>query len=425
LAGTVSSRITAARSEAAESPSELLAGSGMAEITAPLDVGILMSSGRQLWEPFENVRLPLHARAVVVEKAGHRVGLVALDLLGLASEAVGGMRQFKEQVVAAAGQVVAADDLVLTCTHTHSAPESIALTSLGHTEAFQAWVPRLARQIGAAVRSAADARRPCRLMVGSRPMSGLALNRRIKTKRGIASVRSKLPPNEVLGPEGPVDDVVRVAAFVDRSDRAAAILVSFTAHPVVEMCIKSVSPDYPGETSLEIERRHPGSVALFLQGAAGNVNPPDVSAGAARARQYGQQLAESVERVLADLVRVDDSELALRWRTINLPARSITGEPASEPLVARIGALRIGQAAFVFPPGEPFVEIALAIREAAPSRFTVVVGYAEDYIGYIPTDRAFANGGYETGPGRWSRVAAGSETIVRHEASELLVTLFP
>jgi hypothetical protein len=74
----------------------------------------------------------------------------------------------------------------------------------------------------------------------------------------------------------------------------------------------------------------------------------------------------------------------------------------------------------VFLPGEPFVEIALAIREASPWPFTAVVGYSDDYIGYIPTDRAFENGGYETSPGRWSRLAPGSEAIVCDEAIRML-----
>ena len=116
-------------------------------------------------------------------------------------------------------------------------------------------------------------------------------------------------------------------------------------------------------------------------------------------------------------------ELALRWKTIRLQARSVTGEPEAEPLKTRIGAARIGTAAFVFLPGEPFVEIALAIRQASPCEFTAVVGYADDYIGYIPTDRAFVNGGYEIGPGRWSRLASGSEPIVREEAIKLLESL--
>ncbi len=91
----------------------------------------------------------------------------------------------------------------------------------------------------------------------------------------------------------------------------------------------------------------------------------------------------------------------------------------------RRGALRLmcGDAAMVFLPGEPFVEIALAIRKASPFPFTAVMAYSEDYIGYIPTDRAFENGGYETRPGRWSRLGPGSEAIVRDEAIRLLGVL--
>ena len=51
---------------------------------------------------------------------------------------------------------------------------------------------------------------------------------------------------------------------------------------------------------------------------------------------------------------------------------------------------------------------------------TFIVGGAQAYIGYVPTDEAFAEGGYETGPGRWSRVLPGSETILRTSCMELI-----
>jgi hypothetical protein len=115
--------------------------------------------------------------------------------------------------------------------------------------------------------------------------------------------------------------------------------------------------------------------------------------------------------------------LAIARRRLVLPARTVKGESQAEPLLAPIAAVRVGDAAFVFLPGEPFVEIGLAIREASPWKFTMVAGYAEDYIGYIPTEKAFKNGGYETGPGAWSRVAPGSDRIVRQAAVDLLEIL--
>jgi len=398
-------------------------GSGRREITPPLDVGILMSSGRGEWAPFEGVRLPLQARAVVVDNGRTRVGLVALDLLGLAGEAVGGMDDFKRRVSVHAESVLGAEQIVLVSSHTHSGPESLALSDLYHSRPFQSWVKMLAERIGEALGDAARSLRPCRLMVGAVPGPGLSVNRRIKTARGIVSIRAVRPTDVVYGPEGPTDDEVRVAAFVERSGECVAILVNATAHPIYEMVIKQVSPDYPGEMARLLDQRHPGATALFLQGAAGNINPPKVSTGPADAQRHGLRLADLVDQALGNLRPVEGSQLAVRWRRIELPARTLEGEPQAEPLLATVGAVRLGGAAMVFLPGEPFVEIALKIREASPFDFTAVVGYAESYIGYIPTDRALDGGGYEARPGRWSRVAPGSEPLVAREAIGMLKAL--
>jgi hypothetical protein len=189
------------------------------------------------------------------------------------------------------------------------------------------------------------------------------------------------------------------------------------------MCIKQVSPDYPGELCRMLEARHPGARILFLQGAAGNINPPQVSSGAADAIRHAEQLAAVIERLLGELRPAAGNELAIRWRQLNLPARDLKGQPQAEPLRATVGAVRLGEAALVLLPGEPFVEIGLAIAGASPFPRTAVVGYAEEYIGYIPTDRAFDNRGYETGPGRWSRCARGADATLRDAAIELLKEL--
>ena len=401
-------------------PLPWLVGTAGGEITPPLEVGLLMSSGRGLWEPFEGVRLPLLAHVVVVSRGTRRVACGALDLLGLAGEAVGGWAAFKSRIAAAAGPGWSPDQIVLACTHTHTGPESVALTNLYHREPFQRWAKELADRIGGAIRKAGGGLRPCRLLAGSVSLPGLSLNRRLKTPEG-RMVRNQGPARTQAGQvEGPTDDGVHVAAFLEESGRPAAILVNATAHPVYEMCIKQVSPDYPGELVRALGEHFPGAEVLFLQGAAGNINPPQVSAGAEAAREHGRRLAEAARKLMPKLRPVPGNELSLRWRSVDLPARTVAGLPAPEPLAARIGLLQLGAAHLVFLSGEPFVEIGLAIRHAAEGRPLMVVGYAEDYIGYIPTDTAMRNGGYEVGPGRWSRAAAGSELLLRQAAIELL-----
>ena len=50
----------------------------------------------------------------------------------------------------------------------------------------------------------------------------------------------------------------------------------------------------------------------------------------------------------------------------------------------------------------------------------MVVGYAEEWIGYIATDRAFDNGGYESNRGSWSKIRRGGEAIYRQAAIDLV-----
>ena len=397
-----------------------LVGAGKVDITPPLNVGILMSSMERAWAPFESVRTPLFARAVTIAHDDRRVALISLELLGLSELSVGGYAGFKERIAAATEHAISADNIVLTSTHTHSAPSSLGLTDLYRTPQFRAWFDALVQAIAAALRQAVAAETPCRLATGQVEVDGLATYRRIRTVDGVVLNNVPPPPEKVISSAGPVDKSVRVAALLDARDRPVALLVNAACHPVYEMCIPRVSGDYPGEMSRSLESSHPGATALFLNGAAGNINPPSVSSGAGEAIRHGERLAAAVDGLLGNLRPVAGDALRLARRRLQLPARTVAGDPSPEPLPAEIAALRLGDAAFLFLPGEPFVETGLALYEASPFHDTFIVGYAEDWIGYIPTDQALDEGGYETGPGAWSRVGYGGEGMVRQAGIDLL-----
>lgn len=82
--------------------------------------------------------------------------------------------------------------------------------------------------------------------------------------------------------------------------------------------------------------------------------------------------------------------------------------------------LSFGDLAIVFLPGEPFVETAFDIEAQSPFPVTIVGGFGENNIGYLPTEAAFDEGGYETGPGKWSFLPRGSDNVLRLNALELL-----
>ena len=98
-------------------------------------------------------------------------------------------------------------------------------------------------------------------------------------------------------------------------------------------------------------------------------------------------------------------------KIMNLEARGNT-------LWMEVQAFRLSDdIAIVALPGEVFVELGLAIKKASPFATTLVFELAGDTPGYVPTQKAFAEGSYETvnsiiGPG-------GGEMIVEKAVSML------
>jgi hypothetical protein len=124
----------------------------------------------------------------------------------------------------------------------------------------------------------------------------------------------------------------------------------------------------------------------------------------------------------------------------NLPFSFVTGSPLY-PIAARyyaesvldlrdrprtadteLLAFRIGDLALVGLPGEMFVEFGLDIRQRSPFAVTAVVGLCGELAGYMPTKKAFAEGGYETWRSGISWTAQGTgEAMVEAVCAELPV----
>ncbi len=68
-------------------------------------------------------------------------------------------------------------------------------------------------------------------------------------------------------------------------------------------------------------------------------------------------------------------------------------------------------------PGEIFAELGLGIKQASPFRYTFVIELANDAPAYIPTEKAFSEGSYETvncliKPGGGEKLAAAADTLL-------------
>jgi hypothetical protein len=392
----------------------LSAATAVIDITPPLEIGLLTSSIHGSYAPFRSVRLPLKARILALDGSGTPLILLSLELLGLNDTAVGGWQRFKKGL----SEEVASDHIILTCTHTHNAPESLAFSTLYQQDSFKVWLLEVQSLLRSAIRDVLHRLEPVTLDFGNTVLDGFALQRRIPTPGGIVLSDTLQPLRQELLEREPVDKRISILRINALSGYVMATLVHAVCHPVHEMCLPQISPDFPGELCLALELSGLAGMTMFLNGAAGNINPPTVSEGAEAAHRHGIAIAEVVKRGYPSLSLAP--RCMFRHIERKIPVRQ--GYQLFNPgdATARISVLVLGDLALVFLPGEPFLETALYIEACSPFVHTLIAGYSENSIGYIPTEEAIREGGYEAGPGKWSYLCPEADRILANEALDLL-----
>jgi hypothetical protein len=398
--------------------------------------------------------------------------IIAADAIGFSNEVLGEGRNFTAEVRQRIEQRtgVPTAHIALAASHAHSTPETANLRRLLDTAAAAPWLEVLIDQLASAASMAFAQRRPSQLRAGAGQVHGLSRNRRVIGADGrIVSGPERTPAADQTLPQ-PLDTEVGVL-YVEALDRSSCtVLANFACHPVTVQVQPLVSADFPGPAMTFVERNLPNCQnSLFLQGACGNINPLRNTTDFADVARYGLMLGGEIVKVAAHLSTANYQPsplpLAVHTETLMLDVRDLPPrQPAqqafdeavqnlanagaederqtwrrkkrlaeetlrlldqgSSPIQAEVQVLRLADLALVFLPGEPFVELGLAIKARSPAQHTFVVGYANDWIGYLTTPEAWQQGGYEVSPGPWTRVGPQGGMQLVDKAVEMVQMLW-
>ncbi|MCH7748757.1 MAG: neutral/alkaline non-lysosomal ceramidase N-terminal domain-containing protein [Acidobacteria bacterium] len=399
---------------AAPAGAELRVGVAKADVTPPPGVR-MYGYGARGEHVSTGVHDPLYAKAIVLTDGQRTAAWVTMDL-GYADKPL--TRDIRAAVSAALGF----DDVFLTSSHTHSGPTFVP----DFPSAANPWIQELRRKVTAAIVEAHGALQPARLGVGWGRVD-LGHNRRRVRADGTVEM---LWENRRGIPTSPVDKSVAVVAFDTPAGEPIATLVNLAIHPVVLGPENlEYSADYPGAMMAVVERGV-GGQAMFLQGAAGDINPfwdkTSLADGAyEQMRSMGETIGAEVVRVRKELLFADVDSIALGVERVQISPRWDIDDPAIRAGVRRDYVERFGREgeaevktlligsdlALASFPGEFFVEHGLRLKDESVVINTLFVGYSNGHLGYFPTIKAAAQGGY----------GAGSSTIVEVGAGELLV----
>lgn len=404
---------------------------GVAEAVMPSQPGLDLAGYVARDNPSRDKHDDIFVRALALRSSGHLLLLLTADVVGFAvsvSDAIRAETAHQAKEALPPDTPVAHVDVMLAAMHTHSAPASMPLRGCGEVDA--AWLQNLADLLAQTARRAVGELQPARLGGGMGAVPGVAGNRRaVGWNHGDNTLAE------------PVDTHLGVLRVETAEGAPLACLVNFACHPVVlgEDNL-AISADYSGELARRLSHRL-GAIALFTNGACGDINPTRGGSWA-EVESLADAVAAEAQRVWPGIQTAAEVSLAARVRRITLPLlplpprdeleslaqqfrheresadnntqrritevyqqwaeAALSRQREAPPHEVEIQALRLGDAALIAVPGELFVELGLQIKEQAQEhlaasglRQVMVVGYANGNIGYIPTRAAYPVGGYE------------------------------
>ncbi|HET6878648.1 MAG TPA: hypothetical protein VFI31_00655 [Pirellulales bacterium] len=176
-----------------------------------------------------------------------------------------------------------------------------------------------------AVKAALKNMVPVKIGAGTGNEDRIMENRRLKLTSGKeADVRHaySLPPDEEVAEVGPVDPQIGILR-VDREDgRPLAVVYNFACHPIQGVPSGANTADIIGFASKVIEDNlGEGTLALFLQGCAGDINPIDYKDvdHPRSAEPLGNLLGLSTLEGCRKIACRDDGRLTVVNESIELP----------------------------------------------------------------------------------------------------------
>ena len=412
---------------------------GVSKVKITPDESIWMAGYASRDKSSEGVRQDLFAKALALQDASGKPSvLVTLDLVGISREMVDAIAQ---RCLKQFG--ITREQLLFNVSHTHSGPvagsvllQMYKLTPERH-EVVCRYTDGLIDKTVSVIGSSLENLVPATLEF-KQGLAGFAVNRRRVTNRSLP---------------GPVDHDVPVLKISHTNGTLHTVVFGYACH-ATSLNDFMINGDWPGYAQEEIEKAHPGAIAMFVQGCGADSNPLPRRT-VELTMKYGQILAAAVEEVLIRPMMPLNNPMKTAFEYVDIPFQSPPGREELETRLKdkneyrRIHARQLldildkeGKlpSSYQYPiqvwqfgpklklialAGEVVVDYSLRLKTQHGWDTTWVAGYSNDILGYIPSLRVLREGGYEGGEamiyfGRPGSFAETVEQLIVEKTSQLV-----
>jgi len=395
---------------AEESRNPVMMGKGRANITP--EEPVLMSGYEARKTPSTGVHDELFATALCFSDEGSRVLIITTDVIGFSHQV---NDEIMQEISAATG--IGTEQIMLTAAHNHGAP-SIRTYSDNATPENRRYLQSLREKlVKISVEASADLQ-PVKIGIGKGYCS-MNINRRAKfADGGIWLGRNQ---------DGPCDHEVTIVKIENMQGKLLALHVNWPCHGTTGGQENyKITGDWPGLTARYLEKHLGDEVIIGVtDGASGDINPiygPGDNFDEIEA--MGANLGEEVLGRLPGIVAQPAYGINALQRTIHLPGKkqNETHFPQEEyetgpDVEIRLAAVKIGNIVFAGVSGELMTELGMELKETSPYSGTIVVTHCNGSSGYICTDEAYDEGGYEV---KVTRLMPGAGDTLVQQVSEMV-----
>jgi len=410
--------LTGSRQPAGNNP-RLSAGVARTNITP--GTPIPMSGFRSRTGPFEGIHDSIYARAIVFSDGDNQAAIVSAEVIGFSDAFWKETTQVIEQITG-----IDAESIWLTAVHNHNGPVTRVYSKDKDPDVL-AYADALQQKLVQLVIRARKNLQPARIGAGTGECR-MNINRRAQDGKG----------NIQLGrnPYAPCDHQVGVIRVDDMQGNVMSVLVDWPCHAVVlGPRNKLISADWPGAASRCIEDSLDIPIAPMIVGASGDINPLygphidflDVNSYAYAVDAIGYDLGNEAIRVSNEIRTVATGRISSLQKSIFLPGKAEEknrlhhkGYVPGNEVEVRLSVLRIGDIWLAGVNGEVFNQIGVRVRERSPHPNTFVVTHCNGSAGYLVTDAAIPEGGYEV---RSTSAASGAEQGIINGLLEMIARL--
>ena len=397
------------------------------DITPPL--GTPMTGG---WKDrrAEGILDPLELNAVVLEQDGDQIAVVTADLHYMHEVHATQIRVLIERETG-----IPARNILFQCLHQHTSTTGGIVSVVGAD--YNALLKRRCVDV---VRLAVKDLAPATMTAGERETrEEVSFIRRYRMKDGSVMTNPGTRNPNIDHPLGKSDNTARLVRF--HRQKGDVAMIGFQTHPDT-MGGTNITADWPGFVRRIVEEKKPGVRCILLNGCQGDTNhfkpgrrvvPKEDPDGRYEfTRRMGEIIAEAALSVWDDgrLLREGCISAAFEIESILtntegidrieeckvLQKKLMEDDPEVRDLpLAEKGAIRrisnledkkifqkvpvsvvaLGQLCLVGFGGEPFTEYDTLLRRANPDLFLLTACDCNGSEGYLPTEAAFAEGGYE------------------------------